>query len=80
MKPIQLAVQTKSHSYPIVIGSNLISRISIILKQNSINFKKCLLVVDKNIPKKLYLKLRIPLIRKVLMFLISKLAKKTKIK
>jgi len=58
MKPIQLKVQTKSHSYPIVIGSNLVSQISIILKKNSLNFKKCLLVVDKNISKKVIFKIK----------------------
>ena len=36
MKPIQLKVQTKSHTYPIIIGSNLIPQISKILKKNSL--------------------------------------------
>ena len=49
MKPIQLKVQTKSHTYPIIIGSNLIPQISKILKKNFLIFKKCLLFVDKNI-------------------------------
>src|SRR5210317_85291 len=56
MKPIQLKVQTKTHSYPIVIGSNLVSRISIILKQTSINFKKCLLAIDTNLPEQIIFK------------------------
>src|SRR6056300_1355791 len=58
MKPIQLKVQTKSHTYPIIIGSNLIPQISMILKKNSLTFKKCLLVVDKNISKKIIFKIK----------------------
>ena len=50
MSPIKLIVKTKSEKYPIIIGRNLISNLSQILKKNSINFKKCLLVFDKNIP------------------------------
>tara|TARA_B100001057_G_scaffold33808_1_gene30653 strand:+ start:500 stop:1615 length:1116 start_codon:yes stop_codon:yes gene_type:complete len=52
MKPIKLIIKTNSEKYPIIIGRNLISSLSKILKQNSINFKKCLLVVDKNIPNR----------------------------
>ena len=58
MKPIQLKVQTKSHTYPIIIGSNLIPQISKILKKNSLTFKKCLLVVYKNISKKIIFKIK----------------------
>ena len=52
MKPIKLIVKTNSERYPIIIGRNLISNLSRIFKTNSINFKKCLLVLDKNIPNK----------------------------
>jgi len=52
MKPIKLIVQTNSEKYPIIIGKNLISSLSQLFKKNSINFKKCLLVLDKNIPNK----------------------------
>ena len=52
MKPIKLIVKTNSEKYPIIIGRNLISNLSEIFKKNSINFKKCLLVLDKNIPKR----------------------------
>ncbi len=52
MKPIKLIVKTNSEKYPIIIGRNLISNLSLIFKTNSINFKKCLLVLDKNIPNK----------------------------
>ena len=52
MKPIKLIVKTNSEKYPIIIGRNLISNLSRIFKTNSIHFKKCLLVLDKNIPNK----------------------------
>ena len=50
MRPIKLIVKTNSEKYPIIIGRNLVSNLSKIFKKNSINFKKCLLVLDKNIP------------------------------
>ena len=52
MKPIKLIVKTNSEKYPIIIGRNLISNLSQIFKTNSVNFKKCLLVLDKNIPNR----------------------------
>ena len=52
MKQIKLNIKTKTQKYPINIGSNLTSNISNIIRKNSINFRKCLIVVDKNIPKK----------------------------
>ncbi|WP_440924435.1 3-dehydroquinate synthase [Candidatus Pelagibacter sp.] len=52
MRPIKLIVKTNSERYPIIIGRNLICNLSRIFKKNSINFKKCLLVLDKNIPNK----------------------------
>ncbi len=51
MKQIKLNVKTKHHTYPIIIGSNLTLDILNIAKQNSINFEKCLIILDKNIPK-----------------------------
>jgi len=56
MRPIKLIVKTRSEVYPIIIGSKLISSLSNILKKNSINYNKSLLVVDKNIPKKMIVK------------------------
>ena len=53
MKIIKLKIKTKEQEYSIIIGSNLISNISKITKDNLINFKKCLLIIDKNIPKKI---------------------------
>jgi len=58
MKPIKLKIYTKSQKYPIIIGSNLVSNLSNIAKNNSVNFKKCLLVIDKNISKKIISKIK----------------------
>ena len=52
MRPIKLIVKTSSEKYPIIIGRNLISNLSKIFKENSVNFNKCLLVLDKNIPNR----------------------------
>ena len=53
MKPIKLIVKTKSETYPIIIGSNIVNNLSQFLNQNSIYFDQCLLVIDKNVPKKI---------------------------
>ena len=58
MKPIKLNIKTKSQEYPILIGSNLLSNLSKILKENSIKFENCLLIVDKNISKKFISKIK----------------------
>ena len=50
---IKLKVKTKTETYPILIGSNLVQNISPILKKNSIRFNQCLIVIDKNVPKKI---------------------------
>ncbi len=52
MKQIKLNIITKTKKYPIIIGSNLTLNVLKILKSNSIDFEKCLIVVDKNVPKK----------------------------
>ena len=52
MKKIKLNVKTKSKIYPIIIGKNIITQTSNILKSNKINFEKSLIVVDTKVPKK----------------------------
>ncbi len=52
MKHTKLIIKTKSHTYPIIIGSNLIRNLNEIFKDNSIKFNKCLLLIDKKVPKK----------------------------
>ena len=66
MKPIKLKINTKTQKYSIVIGSNLGSYLSKILQENSINFKQCLLVIDKNISKHFISKIKKSLNKKKL--------------
>jgi 3-dehydroquinate synthase/shikimate kinase/3-dehydroquinate synthase len=72
MKRIKLKINTKTQNYSIIIGSNLGSDISKIIKENSINFKKCLLIVDKNISKQFIYKIKKSLNKKKLYFHIFK--------
>ena len=58
MKPIKLKIKTQNQKYSIIIGSNLAANLSKILKENSISFEQCLLIIDKNVPKKLILKIK----------------------
>jgi 3-dehydroquinate synthase/shikimate kinase/3-dehydroquinate synthase len=51
MKPIKLKINTKTKKYSIIIGSNLGPSFAKIVKNNSINFKQCLLIVDKKVSK-----------------------------
>ena len=58
MKNIKLKIKTKTQQYSIIIGSNIISKISKIFIDNSITFKKCLLIIDNNIQKKIIAKIK----------------------
>ena len=58
MKINKLIINTKSQKYPIFIGRNLISTLSNLTKKNSIHFKKCFLLIDNNVPKKMTLKIK----------------------
>ena len=58
MKPIKLKINTKTQKYSIIIGSNLVANVSKILKENSINFKQCLLIIDRNISQKYISKIK----------------------
>ena len=58
MKPIKLKIRTNVQNYPIIIGSNLVSDILKLSKENSLQFKKCLVVIDKNISKKVVTKIK----------------------
>ena len=54
MKDYKLVIKTNSKKYPIYIGYNILKSSKRIFKQNNIQIKKCLIVVDKNVPKKIY--------------------------
>ena len=64
MKPIKLKIKTKTQNYPVIIGFNLISKLSSIIKNQSIDFNKCLLIVDRNVPKKMINKINQALTQK----------------
>ena len=58
MKITKLKIVTKTERYPIIIGSNLTSNVLKIFKSNSIDFDKCLIVVDRGVPKKFLSKIK----------------------
>ena len=58
MKIIKLPVKTKSKNYNIILGLNILNKISSILKSEKIKFNKCLIIVDKKIPKKKFIILK----------------------
>ncbi len=64
---IKLIVKTNTNKYPILIGNSLIKNLSLLLKNNSITFNKCMIVIDKKVPKNFIKKL------------LKSLSKKTKI-
>ena len=52
MKINNIKIKTNAKSYDVVIGSNIINKTGKILNQKKINFDKCLVIMDKNIPSK----------------------------
>ena len=57
MKTIRLNVNTKTENYSIIIGSNISKDMSFYLNTNSIFSEKCLLIIDKKVPKKMISKI-----------------------
>ena len=53
-----IKIKTNNQEYPIIIGNNLIKNIIKLTKKESLNFNKCLVVIDKNISKKILLKIK----------------------
>ena len=52
MKIINIKIKTKTKEYFVVVGSNIIKNITTVLSDKKITFQKCLIVIDKNIPRK----------------------------
>ena len=50
---VKLNIKTVNQKYPIFIGNNILNKLDKILQENLIKFNQCLLVIDKNVPKKL---------------------------
>ena len=78
MKITKLKVDTKSQKYPILIGSNLTSKVQRICNANLIKFKKCLVIIDSKVPKKFGSILRKNLKNRELYFLFFKANEKNK--
>ena len=53
MSLIKIHVKTGNQKYPILIGKNILKKFKKFLKENLINFNQCLIIADKNVPKKL---------------------------
>ena len=53
MKPIKLQIKTGNQKYSIIIGNSILNKIQILFQKNLIYFNQCLIVVDKNVPKKM---------------------------
>ena len=53
MNLIRLKVNSSSQKYSIIIGNNILKKINKLLKESSINFNQCLLVIDKSVQKNL---------------------------
>jgi len=66
MKINKIKINTKSKSYWILIGNNLLNNNSKNIQSNKINFKKCLVIKDKNVPKKFILKIKSKLKKKII--------------
>jgi len=57
MKQFKLNINTKTQKYPIIIGRGLLNNIPKLLKNNSLYFTKCLIVIDNKIKKKIILRI-----------------------
>ena len=51
MNPVKLQVKTSNQKYSIIIGSGLTNNLKKVLNDSSITFDKCLIIIDKNVPK-----------------------------
>ena len=65
MNQVKLNILTKTQKYPIFIGKELCTKISQFTTSNSINFNRCLLVIDSNIPKKIVSSIKKSLKKKI---------------
>jgi 3-dehydroquinate synthase len=78
MRSIKLQVNTGGQKYPIHIGNNILNKLQKLLKENLINFDQCLVVVDKNVPKKLLKKTLSSLLKKKTIFYYFSASEKNK--
>ena len=78
MKTNKLIIKIDKINYPIFIGTNLVSNLSKILIKNSIKFEKCLLIIDKKVPKVLIHKIKKSLKSKKIYFYFMNASEKNK--
>ena len=55
----KIKIKTKNQSYNVILGNNLTKNLLKILKNNFINFNKCLFVIDSKVPKKFLKKINL---------------------
>ena len=69
----KIKIRTKNQSYNEIVGNDLAKNLSKILKDNLINFNKCLLVIDSRVPKRFLKKINFLLKKKIslIIFLIQ---------
>ena len=79
MKTTKIQIISNNHKYPIIIGSNISRNFTKILRDNLIDFNKCLVVIDKKVPKKLYKKILQSLKKKTKIIFFLKQKSQTKI-
>tara|TARA_Y100000590_G_C15638560_1_gene983994 strand:+ start:209 stop:1318 length:1110 start_codon:yes stop_codon:yes gene_type:complete len=61
MKNTKLIIKTKSKTYPIYFGSNILNKIGVLIKKNLPNVKKICIISDNKLPKSLLKKLIKPI-------------------
>jgi 3-dehydroquinate synthase len=57
MNSIKLQIKTNNQKYQIVIGNGVINKLPKLLKDSSINFNQCLIIVDNKVPKNIIKKI-----------------------
>ena len=78
MNKTKLNIETKTQKYSIFIGNKLTTKVLQIANSNSINFKKCLLVLDNNVPKKFISNIKKSLKNKIIYIHYFKASEKNK--
>ena len=68
MKQINLQINGMSKRYPIIIGPNIISNFAKISEKYNLKFDRYLLVIDKNVPKKMVHKINSKIFKKKIIY------------
>jgi 3-dehydroquinate synthase/shikimate kinase/3-dehydroquinate synthase len=68
MKQINLQINGISKRYPIIIGPNIISNFAKISQKYNLKFDRYLLVIDKNVPKKMVHKINSKILKKKIIY------------